>query len=291
MTPKATLSEIEKLTVAMVALGLSNEQNFPTTQGDPERSFEISVGSAAAMTVALKNLAYGYIYEELNKARAYNFKLLDGALVTLRYRFQAGEISEHSLTFFPSPDLEVFQTEPEVYLQDEIYAEVVARNVVPFPLRFDFCSDQGKFVEMHHPYSHLTLGQYENCRIPVCSPVGPLTFGTFLLRNFYNTAFTKYSTKCPRERSILEIPSLPRSAQSPTWLSATRIERSFVAGRAGGALSITPRLRDIKGSDFFGILPYGAINCFRTNRLSAKVRVSQFTGCLGSIRQELCCAP
>lgn len=193
MTPKATLSEVQQLTVAMVELGLSNEQNFPTTQGNPERAFEISVGNAAAMTVALKNLAYQEIYQELDQARSYNFKLLDGALVTLRYRFHFGQISEHSLTFFPSPDLEIFQTEPDIYLQDEVYAEVVSRNVVPFPIRFDFCSDVDKFVEMHHPYSHLTLGQYENCRIPVCSPVGPFTFGNFLLRNFYNTAFVKYS--------------------------------------------------------------------------------------------------
>jgi len=97
------------------------------------------------------------ISDGLRGSRHYNFKLLDGALVTLRYRFQFGQISEHSLTFFPSPDLEIFQTEPDIYLQDEVYAEVVAKRVVPFPIRFDFCNDLGKFVEIHHPYSHLTL--------------------------------------------------------------------------------------------------------------------------------------
>jgi hypothetical protein len=64
-------------------------------------------------------------------------------------------------------------------------------------IRFDFCSDSKKFVEVDHPYSHLTLGQFANCRIPVCSPVGPLLFAGFILRNFYNTAFRKYSERIP----------------------------------------------------------------------------------------------
>ena len=197
MTPKQTLKQINELTQALVGLSLSNEQNFPTTQGKPSGVFEISVSTAAAMSVALKNVAYRDIYEELAKARCFNIKMIDGALITLRYRFQSSEVCEHSLSFFPSPDLEQFQNEPEVYLDDEIFAEVVARNIVPFPIRFDFSNDKRKFEEVHHPYSHLTLGQYKNCRIPACSPLSPLAFGGFILRNFYNTAYRKYSTEFP----------------------------------------------------------------------------------------------
>ncbi len=197
MTPQQTLKQINELTEALVGLSLSNEQNFPSTHGNPNAAFEISVSTAAGMSVALKNVAYRDIYVELEKARCFNIKMLDGALISLRYRFRAGAICEHSLSYFPSPDLGHFQNEPEVYLQDEIYADVIARNIVPFPVRFDFSDDPKKFVNVHHPYSHLTLGQYENCRIPVCSPLGPLAFGGFILRNFYNTAFRKYSEKIP----------------------------------------------------------------------------------------------
>jgi hypothetical protein len=196
-TPKDTLSQLTELMTALVSLSLSNEQNFPSTLGDPKHAFEITVANAAAMSVALKNISYQDIYHELAQARSYNFKMLDGALVTLRYRFFSGDVVEHSLSYFPSPDLELFQNDPELYLLDEIYADVVARNIVPFPIRFDFSNDEAKFVEIHHPYSHLTLGQYENCRIPVCSPVGPLTFGSFILRNFYNSAYRKYSDEIP----------------------------------------------------------------------------------------------
>jgi hypothetical protein len=130
--------------------------------------------------------------------------MLDGALIYLSYRFVNGDICEHSLCFFPSPDLELFQNDPELYTSDEIYADVVARNIVPFPIRFDFNNDETRFVEIHHPYSHLTLGQYANCRIPVCSPLGPLTFGAFILRNFYNTALRKFSEDIPSGALLFE---------------------------------------------------------------------------------------
>lgn len=197
MTPQQTLKQIKILTEALVGLSLSNEQYFPSTHGHFNAKFEITVGNAEGMSVALKNLAYRDIYGELEKARCFNIKMLDGALISLRYRFQSRKITEHSLSYFPSPDLEHFQNDPGIYLEDEIYADVIARNIVPFPIRFDYCNDPTRFEDIHHPYSHLTLRQYKNCRIPVCSPLGPLAYGGFLLRNFYNTAFRKYSEKIP----------------------------------------------------------------------------------------------
>lgn len=200
MTPQQTLQQINKLTQALVGLSLSNEQNFPAMQQKPNSVVEISVSTASGMSVALKNVAYRDIYGELLGARCFNVKMIDGALIILRYRFQRKTICEHSLSYFPSPDLEQFQNEPEIYLEDDIFADVVAKNIVPFPIRFDFSSDHSKFVPVHHPYSHLTLGQYKNCRIPVCSPLSPLVFGGFILRNFYNTAFRKFSADLPVSR-------------------------------------------------------------------------------------------
>ena len=141
MKPRQTLKQVSQLTEAVVGLSLANEQNFPSTHGNVNAAFEITVSTAANMSAALKNVAYRDIYNELEKARCFNIKMLDGALITLRYRFQAGVICEHSLSYFPSPDLEHFQNEPEVYLEDEIYADVIARNIVPFPVRFDFSDD------------------------------------------------------------------------------------------------------------------------------------------------------
>ena len=202
MTPQKTLKQICALTESLVELSLSNEQNFPSTHGNPNASFEITVSNAESMSIALKNVSYRIIYEELEKSRCFNFKMLDGALISLRYRFQTRAICEHSLSYFPSPDLEHFQNDPELYLEDEIYADIIAKNIVPFPIRLDFSNDVTKFIDVHHPYSHLTLGQYQNCRIPVCSPLSQLAFVGFVLRNFYNTAFKKYSDKIPASRFV-----------------------------------------------------------------------------------------
>lgn len=133
--------------------------------------------------------------------------MIDGALINLLYRFKNNDIIAHRLSFFPAPNLEVFQNEPELYLEDEIYLEFLDRRIVTVPLRFDFDSGEA-FVPVEHPKSHLTLGQYENCRIPVSSAVSPYQFMEFILRNFYHTAqskscsnLTKYTDKF--EKSIV----------------------------------------------------------------------------------------
>lgn len=58
MTPQQTLRQIKKLTEALVGLSLSNEQNFPSVHGNTNAAFEITVSTAAGMSVALKNVAY-----------------------------------------------------------------------------------------------------------------------------------------------------------------------------------------------------------------------------------------
>ena len=118
--------------------------------------------------------------------------MIDGALLQLMYRFQKTELESHRLAFFPSPYLEEFQNNPDVYKDDAMFTEVVFRNIVPFPLRFDYDSRNEVFIEVHHPKSHLSLGQYKNCRIPVSSPLTPYQFICFILRNFYNTAYIKF---------------------------------------------------------------------------------------------------
>ncbi len=115
--------------------------------------------------------------------------MLDGALIQMSYRVKNDLVETHRLAFFPSPYLEGFQNEPDLYIEELVYAEVIWKNIVPFPLRFDFDSREGVYEELRHPKSHLTLGQYKNCRIPVCAPLTPYHFVSFLLRHFYHTAY------------------------------------------------------------------------------------------------------
>jgi hypothetical protein len=142
-------------------------------------------------------------YRELDENEAYDVKLIDGGLLLLQYRFnEAGKLLQHRLGYFPNPTLPTIDEAPDLYEQDELYGDIVARRLVRFPVRFDYAPADHKDVV--HPASHMTLGQYENCRIPVAGPVGPFTFGTFIVRNFYCRAYTKHKNTFDKNPPALE---------------------------------------------------------------------------------------
>jgi len=191
-TPKDIYHQVKKLTADLVGLSLCDRQNFPALCDLGHGCQEVSIGDRGKISYALKNIPYHEIYSELERTKTYNLRMLDGALIQMMYRFRDCQVEIHRLAFFPSPFLEEFQNNPKIYLEDEIYAEVIKKNIVPFPFRFDFDCRDGVAVDVKHPQSHLTLGQYQNCRIPVSAPITPYHFIGFIMRNFYNTVFCKY---------------------------------------------------------------------------------------------------
>jgi hypothetical protein len=203
-SPKIICKQITQLLGYLVEVGLSSDQNYPFIKESPNNIVEVTFPQSEHLSSALKNRSYAEIYHNLESERAYITKLPDGALVTMRYLYRANQLERHYLSFYPSPDLQEFQNSPDLYLEDILYADVVARNIVTFPIRFDFDCRDDVFIPVHHPKSHLTLGQYENCRIPIASPLTPYGFISFLLRNFYNTAFNKYSDRLPFFSEVFE---------------------------------------------------------------------------------------
>lgn len=193
ITPEIVRNQMQKIVEELIFVNLSVDQTFPSKRTEGSET-KIDFGKAD-ISVALRNKPYKEIYNELSNAKSYNFKLIDGAIVQLMYKFEANELKNHRLAFFPSPYLEEYQNNPELYENDEIYADVIRKDIVPFPIRFDFDSRTEVVVDVEHPQSHLTLGHYLNCRIPVSAPLTPSQFILFILRNFYNTAFAKYSEK------------------------------------------------------------------------------------------------
>lgn len=81
----------------------------------------------------------------------------DGAMVQMRYAFSAstGQLLRSSASFLPSPDLTPYQDDPELYITDQVYGEIVDPRVVPVPLQVDF--DGGASQDLHHPHSHLMI--------------------------------------------------------------------------------------------------------------------------------------
>jgi len=189
MTLGETLKQVQDLTVKLVELGLCDQQNFPATNKAPDGTQFLTISGAPNLTIAMKNIEYREIYIALLKTNSFNFKMLDGGLIQLLYTFSGPTLVKHRLAYFPSPDFETFQNEPELYLEDGIYADILQKNVTAFPIRFDFDASDHKHIDIAHPKSHLTLGQYQNCRIPVLAPLSPVVFIKFLLQHFYNTAF------------------------------------------------------------------------------------------------------
>jgi hypothetical protein len=181
------LNQITNITSNLIAANLSEEQNFPS-----DVNGTIYISGNPDLSIALKNISYREIYEILEREKNYNIKMVDGALIQIMYTFDAdGLLSKYRLAFFPSPSLEEFQNNSEIYELDEIYADILAKNIVTTPLRFDY--DPSNFTVLEHPRSHLSIGQYQNCRIPVSKPITPYIFINFILRNFYNTAKQKFS--------------------------------------------------------------------------------------------------
>jgi hypothetical protein len=209
------LEEIQTITTKLIQMSLSERENFPSCVSIGKDSYKIAYSGMQDLSIALKNIEYKQIYQELDKGKNYNFKMVDGALIQLLYTYNRSELVSHRLAFLPSPFLEDFQNNPEIYETEEIYADIIARNILPVPIRFDY--DPDNHQELDHPKCHLTLGQFENCRIPVCSPISPNTFISFILRSFYNTAFRKFTdelvfstnlfneTITPKEKKVLHI--------------------------------------------------------------------------------------
>lgn len=190
------LRQINSITSKLIEVGLSVEQNFPSQNDEC-----IYISGNHDLSIALKNIPYQDIYTILEKAKNYNIKMIDGALIQLMYTFDDNELKKYRLAFFPSPNLEEFQNSTEIYELDEIYADVIDKNIVTTPIRFDY--DPNNHISVEHPKSHLTIGQYKNCRIPIFAPITPNIFMDFILRNFYNTAHHKFSDTLNFDKVIL----------------------------------------------------------------------------------------
>ena len=210
---KDILLQIKKITSNLIALGLCRDQNFPSMKELTGSIKEINmsgVESSYNSSIFLKNISYSDMYYELCRLRIFNIKMIDNALIQMQYRFSGDSIEKHRLTFFPSPNLATFQNDPDLYFGDEIYSDILDARIVTVPLRFDFDDSEDQNGDrvarpVFHQISHLTIGQYKNCRIPVSSAITPYQFIEFIIRNFYNTAFERYSDELIGDNSCFDI--------------------------------------------------------------------------------------
>lgn len=186
--------EIMDLTSALIRCSLVDRFNYPSRTALAQNIKEISVQNSGG-GIGFGSAPYKSIYLDVEKARSFNYRFLDGAMILLQYLFERETIVKHRLSFWASPDLEAFQNDPELYSSDELYADFIEPSIVPFPFRFDYAADAQTTANtpLDHPRSHASLGYYKNCRIPVAAPLSPGVFIEFILRSFYNTAYRKFT--------------------------------------------------------------------------------------------------
>jgi hypothetical protein len=187
MSADTTGQQIREMIGRLIEAGLSVRQFYPSDRAGPGGLRRIGdLASAGSM----KNVPYADVYRELDEHDSYHVKLPDGALVTFQYTFSPNDvILKHRLSFFPPQTLPTVEEAPLLYENDELYGDILANRIVRFPIRFDF--DPASARQVVHPASHMTVGQFENCRIPVSRPVEPASFVLFLLRNFYFRSYKR----------------------------------------------------------------------------------------------------
>lgn len=200
MNADGVRKQIEDLTKRLLLTSLCVQQFSPsikTLQGGAVR-----IGLRVAQSAALRDVSYDLVYKDLDQNNAYHVKLIDGGLLAFQYSFDAaGNLTEHRLAYFPCPTLPTAEDAPGLYEQDELFGDITSKRIVRFPIRFDYAPEASRDVV--HPASHMTLGQYANCRIPVAGPLGPSSFGMFVIRNFYCRAYTKHKNEFDRKPPAL----------------------------------------------------------------------------------------
>lgn len=185
------VSELNQITTDLISNGLSIDQNYSSNR-QLGNSTLIDWGSHRDLSIVFKDIEYRLLYDELEQERNYSIKLIDGALLQMMYTITDEEIVKHRLAFFPCPYLEKFQNDPELYIAHDLYADFIAKNIVPVPIRFDF--DENVHDDIHAK-SHVSFGQYKNCRIPAWGPLLPSDFVDFILKNFYSSAYRSFSLR------------------------------------------------------------------------------------------------
>lgn len=201
-SPDGMFTRVSGVIRYLAIAGLSRDQQ-PAVRHLEGRFTTLSFPGAKHVSEALKNRDYRETYHHLRKRRAYTVAMLDHALIQIMYRFRGSALASHRLAFFAAPNMEEFQNAPKWYLHDNHFVDVQARTSAPVLVRFDFDADEQRHRPVVHPKSHMTLGRYEGCRIPVSAPLSPEIFMDFILRNFYDTADKAYSNKLHRSSERL----------------------------------------------------------------------------------------
>ncbi|QIH39124.1 DUF2290 domain-containing protein [Flavobacterium sp. Sr18] len=173
------------------------KEGFAVSFNYPSQTYNsVSWSGNKNLTHVLKGQPYKDVYYECLNNMQYNIKLLDHALIQLFYKFDGSSIVSYRLAYLPHPEFENLQQNPDdyedVHYGNTLFSEMSDKMIITTPMRFEYDADVKKYVEFDHPKSHLTLGNYKDCRIAINKPISPNKFILFILRSFYLDKFKKH---------------------------------------------------------------------------------------------------
>ncbi len=125
------------------------------------------------------------LYNELLIHDQFNIEFIDGSILIFQCLLNKEQIKKQRIIYI-KPFLNMYNECSENFDSWEAYqiAEETS-NLLNFPLilRVDY---DCKETKADHPYSHLTISNIENCRIPIVSNISFERFVEFILHQIFN---------------------------------------------------------------------------------------------------------
>lgn len=181
-------TEINTISENLIKAGMAIDYNFSIFDSK-QSSVSVKVEKNLFDILSVNNIIDRY--KNFIDNKFYNCLLFDGALLQFYYQFSNGDIITHRLCYVPCPinissnDLEEFSIMEILEKIQELPQELSNKIKEHTMLRFDYDVENQSLL---HPASHFTF-LTSNCRIPVCTPVSPLMFIQFILKNFYEQTY------------------------------------------------------------------------------------------------------
>ena len=199
MTATKVLKNINLIIRRLIELGIVSDYQTAISRGN--RSKEITFGNAHFLSEALKDKSYPDIYKLFCDNRVFNMRLIDGSLVQLLYWFSNRKLLKHRLAYLPAPSNDEVDLQSLWEIDDQLFRGFRNSDTLPIPMRFDFDVDADRHVELTHSKSHLTLGNWPTCRIPISAPLTPYWFILFLLQHFVLDSESGFISSLPNDSS------------------------------------------------------------------------------------------
>lgn len=204
---KDTVKDIERTVGELYNLELIRDYHPSSIKKTGPDSGEISMShhSDANNILFDKHLSAEEIIYTLLENQQYTVLLYDKAIIQVEFTFENNEVTKERLLFIKKhnriwkpKEIKDADEEDSDWFQDE--------KGIPVFIRFDF--DLKNHRECCHPISHLTISNYDSCRIPIKNAVSFSEFVKFIVRHFYsiNMEFDPY--RFNGEPTITELESI-----------------------------------------------------------------------------------